>query len=254
MAVSVDTVYQKVLALANKEQRGYITPQEFNLLADRAQNEIYENYFYQLGVAEQKPKNQMQQSDSKEVIEQKLSSFIKTDNISVSNAANGSAILLVANINDRRIIKITTTSQMTTVAGGSAGKIVERISSRELDYILENPLTAPTLNRQVYVYFGDDGNGNPTIRIYPIGYVATNSHALEYYREPHTPNWTYVIINEKALYNASATDAQAFELHASEEENLVNKILILAGITIQKPDLQQAGAGQMQVTQQQQNS
>ena len=45
MAVNIDNVYQKVLALANKEQRGYITPQEFNLLADRAQNEIYENYF-----------------------------------------------------------------------------------------------------------------------------------------------------------------------------------------------------------------
>ena len=34
--ISIDTVYQRVLALANKEQRGYITPQEFNLLADKA--------------------------------------------------------------------------------------------------------------------------------------------------------------------------------------------------------------------------
>ena len=40
MAVNIDNVYQKVLALANKEQRGYITPQEFNLFADKAQNEI----------------------------------------------------------------------------------------------------------------------------------------------------------------------------------------------------------------------
>ena len=46
--ISVDTVYQRVLALANKEQRGYITPQEFNLLADHAQKEIFEQYFYDL--------------------------------------------------------------------------------------------------------------------------------------------------------------------------------------------------------------
>ena len=46
MAVNIDTVYQKVLALANKEQRGYITPQEFNLLADKAQMDIFENYFH----------------------------------------------------------------------------------------------------------------------------------------------------------------------------------------------------------------
>ena len=37
MAISIDSVYQKVLVLANKEQRGYITPQEFNLFADKAQ-------------------------------------------------------------------------------------------------------------------------------------------------------------------------------------------------------------------------
>ena len=46
--VSVDRVYQKVLAIANKEQRGYITPQEFNLFADHAQKEIFEQYFYDL--------------------------------------------------------------------------------------------------------------------------------------------------------------------------------------------------------------
>ena len=40
MAISVDTVYQRVLALANKEQRGYITPQEFNLFANQAQQDI----------------------------------------------------------------------------------------------------------------------------------------------------------------------------------------------------------------------
>ena len=48
MAISIDTVYQKVLALANKEQRGYITPQEFNLIADQAQQDIFEQYFYDL--------------------------------------------------------------------------------------------------------------------------------------------------------------------------------------------------------------
>ena len=46
--VNVDTVYQKVLAIANKEQRGYIIPQEFNLFANQAQMDIFEQYFYDL--------------------------------------------------------------------------------------------------------------------------------------------------------------------------------------------------------------
>jgi hypothetical protein len=46
--ISVDTVYQRVLAILNKENRGYMTPQEFNLLANQAQLEVFEQYFYDL--------------------------------------------------------------------------------------------------------------------------------------------------------------------------------------------------------------
>ena len=48
MAVNINTVYLRVLAIANKEQRGYITPQEFNTLANHAQLDIFEQYFYDL--------------------------------------------------------------------------------------------------------------------------------------------------------------------------------------------------------------
>ena len=55
--VNVDTVYQRVLALANKEQRGYITPQEFNLFANQAQMDIFEQYFYDLNQFRRLPGN-----------------------------------------------------------------------------------------------------------------------------------------------------------------------------------------------------
>ena len=45
--------------------------------------------------------------------------------------------------------------------------------------------------------------------------------------------------NQNALDNPSATDHQNFELHSSEEANLVLKILQLAGVSIK--DLQLAG-------------
>ena len=46
--INIDTVYQTVQALANKEQRGYVTPQEFNLFVNQAQHDIFEQYFYDL--------------------------------------------------------------------------------------------------------------------------------------------------------------------------------------------------------------
>ena len=73
--VIIDTVYQKVLALANKEQRGYVTPQEFNLLADKAQLEIFESYFHDMKTAYHKPKNQMGVVDELELLSEKLWPF-----------------------------------------------------------------------------------------------------------------------------------------------------------------------------------
>ena len=45
MAINVNTVYQTVLLILNKEQRGYITPQEFNNIANQVQLEIFNSYF-----------------------------------------------------------------------------------------------------------------------------------------------------------------------------------------------------------------
>ena len=45
MAISVNTVYQTVLSILNKEQRGYLTPDEFNKIATQVQLEIFESYF-----------------------------------------------------------------------------------------------------------------------------------------------------------------------------------------------------------------
>ena len=43
--VNINTVYNTVLYILNKEQRGYVTPAEFNSLAVQVQEEIFESYF-----------------------------------------------------------------------------------------------------------------------------------------------------------------------------------------------------------------
>jgi hypothetical protein len=71
--------------------------------------------------------------------------------------------------------------------------------------------------------------------------VSDNRVSCEVINRPVKVEWGYDVIAEKALYNASrATD---FQLHPSEETELVNKILGLAGIVINKQDLAKAGAG-----------
>ena len=44
MAINVNTVYKTVLLILNKEQRGYVTPDEFNKIAAQVQLETFEQY------------------------------------------------------------------------------------------------------------------------------------------------------------------------------------------------------------------
>ena len=43
MAINVNTVYTTVLTILNKEQRGYLTPFEFNNVANQVQLEVFES-------------------------------------------------------------------------------------------------------------------------------------------------------------------------------------------------------------------
>ena len=67
---------------------------------------------------------------------------------------------------------------------------------------------------------------------------ASKKATFSYIRKPNKPEWTYVVLNDKALYNPSG-NAVDFELHPSEQKNLVNRILKLAGISIEDAGLVQ---------------
>ena len=217
--VNIDTVYQKVLALANKEQRGYITPQEFNLYADQAQMDIFEQYFYDINQFGKLHGNDTEYSDMLNILEEKISIFKKTSALPYNTTNNFHS--LPANL-----------YRLGTVfyeRGDGFNVEVDRVQDNELIYIL-NSAVRPTSLMPIYVE-NHDGSGAKIV-VYPDGGGTRNNTSINYVRKPTQPNWTYVVVNEQALYNSSASDHQDFELHMSEENNLVNKILQLAGISM----------------------
>ena len=258
MAVNVDTVYQRVLALANKEQRGYITPQEFNLFADHAQMEIFEQYFYDLNQFKRASGNQSEYSDIVSIIKDKISMFehwqLGSYNITVANKY-GDCIAFDTDIPDLyRLGEIS----VNYPAVGKSG-VCEQLTPKEFVIRNKSKLTRHTEDRPVYVK--RDLQGQLRIKIYPypktVGFVDSNGDAVpdgsdittatnkagiaaDYIRKPKKPNWAYVVVNNKPLYNS--TSSQDFELHASEETELVYRILALAGVAIEKPQLTQLGA------------
>ena len=219
--VSIDTVYQRVLALANKEQRGYITPQEFNLFANQAQMDIFEQYFYDINQFSRIPGNDNLYSNPINILEDKLEVFHTEYTLS------GSDNIYYVPAAHYRTIQILT----------DYGVEAEKTTHRDAQNALKSPLTAPTKSRPIY-YFK-----RGYIYLLPEAIDADDSidGKLHYYRKPDIVNWSSYTLSGSELYDS--TSSVNFELHPSEETKLVIKILGLAGITLKDPALYQiAGA------------
>ena len=75
MAINVNTVYTTVLSILNKEQRGYLTPYEFNKAATQSQLDIFEKYFTDLDGQLRIPQNEFDYSNPLSNIDDGLSTF-----------------------------------------------------------------------------------------------------------------------------------------------------------------------------------
>jgi len=222
MAVNINTVYLRVLAIANKEQRGYITPQEFNTLANQAQLDIFEQYFYDLNQFLRLPGNDTIHSDAVDMLEEKIGIF------EVYNSPIGTGTL-----SELGVHKLGAIYHQTIIDGVQTKVEAEKLNPNELRYYINSPLTAPTVKRPVFIVQQDQ------ITVLP---AAADNLSMNFIRKPVDVYWGYTMINNEALYNPSTSIN--FQLHASEETELVLKILSLAGVVIRDPQLYQIAAAE----------
>ena len=238
MAVSVDRVYQTVLALANKEQRGYITPQEFNLFANHAQNEIFEQYFYDLNQFLRAPTgNSTVTSDLRDLVEEKIAAHMNT--AMFENTIAG-VILSGSSVHKLESVLV----NYAPVGQNANWIIAEELENASEIYLYQNsPLARPSMSKPVFtrsVQVTDDETNATSIVIQVYPQLQTEASVqVHYIAKPPPPNWTYVLLGSDAIYNPAASDRQDFALHQSEEKNLVLKILQLAGISIQDTNITQ---------------
>ena len=294
MSVSVDTVYQRVLSILNKEQRGYVTPQEFNLFANQAQMDLFEQYFYDINQFGRMHGNDTEFSDMLNLLNEKINLFEVTSAMTYA----GNYWSTPSNL-----------YRIGTLIYNSAE--VERINKNEFLYINASPLTKPTETRPVfvanssgYIVYGSlivrssnsTLNGavsssatinisaaNPSISIgnivtgtgisgaVTVVAIATNGTtitlsgaqsisnstvltfttpaptqlitagvACNYIKRPATAQWAGTLVGGSSLQ--SSADSVDFELHDSEETELVMKLVELAGISTRELQVYQIAA------------
>jgi len=220
MAVSVDTVYQRVLAILSKEQRGYVTPQEFNLFANQAMLDIFEQYFYDINQFSRLPGNDTEFSDMLNMLNEKINIFEKSDVMGFTTPYFTTPVDLY------RIGTIFTKTTVTDRFGVASEVITEaeRINFNEFLYINQSRYTKPVDSRPVFVA-SDAG-----YKVYGST-ILTSGVSCNYIKIPSDVSWNYQMVFGEALYDS--TNSVDFELHESEETELVIKILGFAGLAVQ---------------------
>jgi len=219
MAISIDTVYQRVQAILNKENRGYISPQEFNLFANQAQLEIFEQYFFDLNQYERLPKKDTEYSNLVKTINERISKFKKSATLTYTTSY---------------FTMPTDLHKLGTVIYNSTTPVEEIDQKNLLEYTL-SPLTSPSTTNPVYIQNIQTTSSVWSITVYPS--TITSSITATYIRKPNEVSWSSQTVVGNALYDAS--NSTSFELHDSEETSLVIKILLYAGLSIKSADIAQ---------------
>jgi len=122
---------------------------------------------------------------------------------------------------------------------------LERVTRGELYHLLSSNLTKPTSHYPVYLY------ENEQLIVYPTS--INSGISCDFIKKPLVPSWNFTVgLQNQYLYNA-ATSVN-FEIHQSEQTEVVLKILLYAGVVIKSPEIVQVAAAQIAQENQNQKS
>jgi len=229
MAINVDTVYKTVLLILNSEQRGYMTPDEFNRIGSQVQRQIFEAYFEDLNQQLRIPQSDVEYSDRVAITDEKIAEFKTENDQTVAEKTIGGTNPFTTPSELYRLGSITYEPNASTY------KEIQRVGRAEIYNIRKAPLTEPTTNYPIYLY-----EDNKAL-VYPDTIVDPAHVKMQYVKKPTDINWAYTTgsLGQLVYDSANSTD---FELHNSERTEVVLKVLLYQGVVIRDPQIVQVAA------------
>jgi hypothetical protein len=243
MAVSINTVYQTVLYILNKEQRGYVTPAEFNSLASQVQSEIFMSYFPDGNQLNRQNQNNTQNDTEffnmfKDTA-YKLYPFEKTVSFTYNSAA---AVLGWEYTGTGTIFKLGEIISTYNTTNPQHDSITQLVSQSDFSKITRSKLTAPTIQYPLCTTGSSLINTSQVLlKVSPLPNVL-NINCLF---KPTIPSWGFTVGSLGQYLYSSATSVN-FELDVSEQSSLIINILKYCGIIINDPTIIQAAAQEAQ--------
>jgi hypothetical protein len=200
-----------------------MTPDEFNSTATQVQLEIFNEYFDSLNQQIRIPDNDTEYADRIKNLQEKIAIFQTSgicsptlDYFAIPNQTNFYKLGTVIYNDDKE---------------------VQYVQPNELLELNLSPITKPTKYWPVYTY------KDFQIRVYPT--TITSGISCTYLRKPNNPVWNFTTGPYGEYLYEQSTSTQ-FELHPTEQTNLITRILLYSGIVIKDPQIVQIAAQQAQ--------
>ena len=253
MAININEMYRFVQFVANKEQSGFITPNEFNLATDRAQMQLFMERYnnpaeYQPG--RPIPRVAYQQSQK---ISDDLRMFIKRVMLPINtdgmmNYPDDYIHFSKATYKYLSEIDLDDSSAnagcvdcSSPVIGQSSTSTIEKtvgvkpVDDGELNKLLSSSIVAPTIDYPILAFF-EDG-----IQYYP---KTLSSVELTYLHRPTVPFWDFTMVNQRPVYSpGTSVDLEWAEQVFNE---IAIRILAFVGVNLRESELAQYSEGKRQ--------
>ncbi len=240
MAINVNTVYTTVLNILNKEQRGYLTPDEFNKIATQVQLEIFEKFFEDYNQYIRMPKTDVEFASRMDHIMEEFQVFEKTEFADNTTPPT-------SNVYDQP----TDLHRFGSASWnkGTNSPPIEILSNRDYNKVKLSPLTRPTNNFPVAKYQQDK------LTVFPSPTIFVNTDVtFNYIRKPLDVVWAYSVGSlGQYVYEPTSTGAGIipttgsvnFEISESQQTEVVLEILKYSGIVIRDPQIIQAASQEL---------
>jgi len=253
MAISVNTVYQTVLYILNKEQRGYAPPDEFNSIANQVQLEIFNSYFPDGNqVNRQNQRNTQNDTEYFNIfnnLSYRLTPFVQEITLLLNNTLPGGTAVYGDGISfsypnvdptsGNANPEIYLFGEVTCIYNGSPRyeSVAQKTSKKEYTRIEKSKLTKPTKANPIFYHYGLYNPSSYTGSGYSIiPSPLPNSVTASVIMRPGIPIWNFTG-GSYGQYVYNSAISSNFSLDISEQTSLITNILKYFGIVINDPTI-----------------
>lgn len=215
----LDRARRTVLAIINKENRGWMSPSQGDLFFNQAQLEIFEDYFLDYAKWIHKANLRLSNegySDIPKLLREKIEVFAENAQMTYNAISE--------------YFEFPSDAYYVNEIYYNDSEVAE-VNKKRFRYLKKSILIAPTEDYPVYTRYGR------AAQILPNTIVDTVT--CDYLRRPKTPKWTFVEVSGNPVFNPSAVDFQDLEIHPSDEPKIVQKVLGYMGIHVREADIVQ---------------